>query len=360
LLLFARVNLCVEDFSKSNLMKQLLIHIGTHKTGTTAIQNALRANRKLLAQNGCAYVDEAYELSRCLKEPALAEAEFEALKKKFKCLVSEASHDRVIFSSEQFAGTILKNYTDSSFIAQRLKDIFPKHSVSLIVYFRRQDHFIESAYTQFVQMGQPWSFDRFRDFVDFSKFDWNVVVDNYRQYFQSVDIHMYDRTQLTGGDVVVDFFSWLGLPVDSRLRIIRGSNYSISRAAVEVARVGNVYLDEASKERLWQLLRSRDRRQPYGDNPYFTVQERKALLEHYRAANEKLAAAAGADLEKPFTPVLVAAPPGMESADVTVDSDAAVRLLIDICVERHSVPWIHKMRGLVGRFHNKLRQYIPW
>lgn len=94
-------------------MKQLLIHIGTHKTGTTAIQNALRANRKLLAQNGCAYVDEAYELSRRLKEPGLAGSEFVAVKKTFNDLVNRVSGNRVIFSSEQFAGTILKNYTDS-------------------------------------------------------------------------------------------------------------------------------------------------------------------------------------------------------------------------------------------------------
>ena len=64
-------------------MQQLLVHIGTHKTGTTAIQNALRANSKLLAQNGCAYIDEAYELSRRLKEPGLAGAEYVTVKKKF-------------------------------------------------------------------------------------------------------------------------------------------------------------------------------------------------------------------------------------------------------------------------------------
>lgn len=341
-------------------MKQLLVHIGTHKTGTTAIQNALRANRKLLAQNGCAYIDEAYELSRRLKEPGLAGAEYETVKKKFNDLVSMASDDTVIFSSEQFAGTILKNYTDSSFIAQRLKDIFPEHSVSVIVYFRRQDRFIESAYTQFIQQGQPWSFDRFRDFADFSKFDWNIVVDNYRQYFQSVDIHIYDRSQLTGGDVVVDFFSWLGFPVDRRLRMIRGSNYSFSRTAVEIARVGNDYLDDTAKQLLCVILQSRDSRQPYDDNPYFSMQERKALLEHYRAANQKLAAAAGADLEGPFPGIPVAAPRGMETAARTVDSDAAVRLLIDICLEKHSVRWIKTMRGLVGRLNNKLRQYIPW
>ena len=350
----------MEHFCNSKLMKQLLVHIGTHKTGTTAIQNALRANKKLLAQNGCAYIDEAYELSRRLKEPELAGAEFEAVKKKFNCLVSEASNDRVIFSSEQFAGTILKNYTDSSFIAQRLKDIFPEHSISVIVYFRRQDHFIESAYTQFIQMGQPWSFDRFRDFVDFSKFDWNIVVDNYRRYFQSVDIRIYDRSQLIGGDVVVDFFSWLGLPVDRRLRIIRGSNYSFSRTAVEIARVGNDYLDDTAKQLLCVILQSRDSRQPYDDNPYFSMQERKALLEHYRAANQKLAAAAGADLEELFTRIPVAASPGTETAALTVDSDAAVRLLIDICLEKHSVPWIQTMHGLIGRLNNKLRQYISW
>ena len=341
-------------------MKQLLVHIGTHKTGTTAIQNALRANSKLLAQNGCAYIDEAYELSRRLKEPELPESEFVTVKNKFNDLVSEASGDRVIFSSEQFAGTILKNYTDSSFIAQRLKDIFPEHSISVIVYFRRQDRFIESAYPQFIQQGQPWSFDRFRDFADFSKFDWNIVVDNYRQYFQSVDIHIYDRSHLTGGDVVVDFFSWLGLPVDRCLRIIRGSNYSFSRTAVEIARVGNDYLDDTAKQLLCVILQSRDSRQPYDDNPYFSMQERKALLEHYRAANQKLAAATGADLEELFARIPVAAPPGMETAAMTVDSDAAVRLLIDICLEKHGVRWIQTMRGLVGRLNNKLRQYIPW
>ena len=341
-------------------MKQLLIHIGTHKTGTTAIQNALRANRKLLAQNGCAYVDEAYELSRRLKEPGLAGSEFVAVKNKFNDLVNRVSGNRVIFSSEQFAGTILKNYTDSSFIAERLKDIFPEHSISVIVYFRRQDRFIESAYAQFIQQGQSWSFDRFRDFADFYKFDWNIVVDNYRQYFQSVDVHIYDRSKLTGSDVVTDFFSWLGLPVDRRLRIIRGSNYSSSRTAVTVARVGNDYLDDAAKQLLGVILQSRDSRQPYDDNTYFSTQERKALLAHYRAANQKLAVATGADLEEPFPHIPVADPPGMETTTMAVDTDAAVRLLIDICLEQHHVRWYRPMGGLLGRLISKLKQYNPW
>jgi len=287
-------------------MQQLLVHIGTHKTGTTAIQNALRANSKLLAQNGCAYIDEAYELSR------------------------------------------------------RLKNTFSEHSVSVIAYFRRQDHFIESAYTQFIQQGQPWSFDKFRDIADFSKFDWNRVVDNYRQYFQSVDIHIYDRSQLTGGDVVVDFFSWLGLPVDRRLRTIQGSNYSFSRTAVEIVRVGNDYLDDAAKEQLSEILQSQDSRQPYDDNLYFSMQERKALLAHYRAANQKLAAAAGADLEELFTRIPVAAPPGMETAATAIDSDAAVRQLIDICLQQHRGRRFKTMGSLAARLNNKLRQYVPW
>jgi hypothetical protein len=230
----------------------------------------------------------------------------------------------------------------------------------VIVYFRRQDHFIESAYTQFIQQGQPWSFDKFRDFADFSKFDWNIVVDNYRQYFQSVDIHIYDRSQLTGGDVVVDFFSWLGLPADRRLRTIRGSNYSFSRTAVEIVRVGNDYLDDAAKELLGEILQSQDSRQPYDDKLYFSMQERKALLAHYRAANQKLAAAAGADLEEPFPRIPVAAPPGRETAAMAIDNDAAVRQLIDICLEQHRGRRFKTMSSLAARLNNKLRQYIPW
>jgi len=340
-------------------MKQLRLHIGTHKTGTTAIQNALRANGKLLARYGCTYIDEAYELSRRLKEPGLGNAAFVAVKSKFNDLVRKAPEDTVIFSSEQFAGTILKNYTDSRFIAERLKDIFPDHKVSIIVYFRRQDHFIESAYTQFIQQGQSWSFDRFRDFADFSNFDWNIVADNYRQYFQSVDIQLYDRSQLTGGDVVLDFFSWLGIPADGRMRTIRGSNYSFSRTAVEITRVANDYLDDTAKQRLSVILQRRDSRQPYDDNPYFSMQERETLLAHYRAANRKLAAAAGTDMQDPFPCTPVIDPQDRETAAMAPDTDAAVKLLIDICLEQHRVRWIKTMSGIVDRLKKKLKQHIP-
>ena len=339
-------------------MKQLLVHIGTHKTGTTAIQNALRANRTLLARNDCVYIDEVYALSRRLKEPELSDAEFATVKKKFNDLVNRASASRVIFSSEQFAGTILKNYSDSSFIAERLRNIFPQHSISVIVYFRRQDRFIESAYTQFIQQGQSWTFDRFRDFADYSKFDWNIVAGNYRQYFKAVDIRIYDRSRLAGGDVVVDFFTWLGLPTDRRLQIIRGSNYGFSRTGVEVARVGNSYLDDAGKQLLYTMLQSRDSRQSYDHNPYFSRQEREELLAHYRAANRKLAAAAGIDREEPFPGIRDADPPGREAAAMTTDTDPAVRLLIDICLEQHGVRWYRTLRGLLGRLRQTARRRI--
>ena len=341
-------------------MKQLLVHIGTHKTGTTAIQNALRANKKLLAKHDCTYVDEAYELSRRLKESGLPGAEFEAVKKAFNDLVNRAPGKRVILSSEQFAGTILKNYTDSSFIAERLRAIFPGHKLSVIVYFRRQDRFIESAYTQFIQQGQSWSFDRFRDFADFSEFDWNTVVESYRKYFKVVDIHIFDRSLLAGGDVVIDFFTWLGLPTDRRLRIIQGSNYGFSRTAVEVARVGNSYLDDTAKQHLYTMLQSRDSRQSYDNNPFFSSQEREALLAHYRPANRKLAAVAGANLEDAFPSALTADSPGIDASAMAVDPDASVRLLIDICLQQHGSRRRRIMPNLIVRLKARLKQYASW
>jgi len=38
-------------------MARLILHIGTHKTATTTIQNSFHANRKLLAQHGLIYPD---------------------------------------------------------------------------------------------------------------------------------------------------------------------------------------------------------------------------------------------------------------------------------------------------------------
>lgn len=133
--------------------KNVFIHIGQYKTGTSSLQRFLFENRQVLKNHGFIYPDKYmrenahYLLNECLRD------EYRGKRKKDKyedilCEVSDG--ESIIISCEDFsAATVSKFYEkETIYVWQRLLEIFKDYKVYIIVYIRRQDDAIESRMIQ--------------------------------------------------------------------------------------------------------------------------------------------------------------------------------------------------------------------
>jgi len=126
---------------------KIYLHIGTHKTGSTAIQNLFEKNRDYFIKQSL-YYPEAYEewsghhhLPWMIKRNELSKLDEELLN-----IVDQANYyncDKILISSEELE--FIRNKDAIS--------IFKKYGeLSIISYLRSQDGYLESEYNQHVKM----------------------------------------------------------------------------------------------------------------------------------------------------------------------------------------------------------------
>lgn len=129
-------------------MLKTFIHIGLHKTGTTAIQTLLYANRGRLAKQGYVYPETGmqqrghHKLAWALhRKPELRGLWSELLDE-----ISQRKLPRIILSSEEF------EFLRGPRRWKELRSLLPT-DLRIVCYLRRQDDFLLSAYSQHVKGG---------------------------------------------------------------------------------------------------------------------------------------------------------------------------------------------------------------
>lgn len=130
--------------------KQLYLHIGTHKTGTSALQHYLSHNRDVLKavgwlypQSGCPGGDNYGHHEVAWSFLGRGKFDIGVLREE----IDRSKCSRVILSSEGF-----EFCRDPRLIAQAFDGL----DVWVVVYFRRQDDFVLSEFNQSVKMGLYW------------------------------------------------------------------------------------------------------------------------------------------------------------------------------------------------------------
>ncbi len=213
-------------------MPRLYLHIGTHKTGSTAIQQLLWKHREALANGGLLYPDvgvrrDAHHEIAWAAGTTRAAPDAAAL----RGLVEQLAHqirnaeDALLLSSEEF------EFVQRVDELASLQDHF---EVKVIVYLRKQDEYLEAAYNQHVR-----SYDlRFTDSIYqfalrynfFWRFDYWRILQNWGRVFgtENIIVRPYG-TELVGDDAVADFLSLLPVPGDLQ-RAIAGETFRINRA----------------------------------------------------------------------------------------------------------------------------------
>lgn len=196
---------------------RVVLHPGMHKTGTSSIQATLMACRPaktgLLETNngncsgyvGLLFGDNASEdhgfRAAGLTESALKDRRLRWLENLEKEL--ENDHEQFVFSAERMS-------TLKAHELGRLADFFSRRasSVSVIAYVRPPRAYMASALQQQIKANltallPPWPGYRAR----FEKFDTIFGREN-------VELRLFDRTKMKLGDVVIDFYDWLGADLE--------------------------------------------------------------------------------------------------------------------------------------------------
>jgi hypothetical protein len=199
-------------------MRTCFIHVGTHKTGTTSIQATLASHPTELARAGYIYPstgrsgtstahhNTAFQLlsdDRFCEDGGALEELLDAIGK---------SELDVILSSEEFTRALHFNNADFSKFIYNICGICPR--TTLIIYLRRQDSYIRSAYFERLKSGFTLTFEEYA--MKRLDFDLREFPLDYSRLLAAADfpgvemiVRSYDAVR--DGLVVSDFLKILGL-----------------------------------------------------------------------------------------------------------------------------------------------------
>lgn len=207
-------------------MPDLVIHIGAHKTGSTAIQQYLYTNRAILAQKGVLYPQTSHDsirhkqlrqaLSRAQEDPSHT-SDLQKFISELTREIDESGCDTVIISDEDFYP---QRHSFANLLISLVKPIFCR--IRVILYIRPQLEVWSSFYAQeckslrVLPQHRLWGGGRdsfpggnwIRNGMYFSS-----ILDSYSMLvgFDNVIARLYDRSSFPSGNVVLDFLGLLDL-----------------------------------------------------------------------------------------------------------------------------------------------------
>ena len=298
-------------------MKILYLHIGTPKTGTSAIQYFCARNRETLEneslyypdfgyrfeninqnRNGAFYIANIYDdqKKRMYEEEARVRAEgFEKLQKEFE------THDTILLSDEGFWNhpkmTAAKNWSE-------LLDFCTKIDVHLkiIVYLRRQDEVIQSYWAQRVkETNLKTDFFKYIRSGKYAQFHLD-----YYEHLQEIAsvigkeniiVKVYEKGQYQGTNntLISDFFFIFGLdPSKGYVAENEQRNLSLQGIYLESKRLLNISQEFKKRER-FLVKRLRDLQALDKDHvnlskiKQFSYEEALEFLKKYETGNQNIA-----------------------------------------------------------------------
>ena len=248
----------------------VVLHIGSDKTGTTSIQQLLRRNRKALADRGILYPrspgkvrhsalglfarpDDVLVKSRDWLRGEIAEPPVfrRRLRRRLAREVADSGANRVVLSDEAL-------YRMSTDAIARLGGLVTAVGgrVRVLVYLRRQDDHLVSRYQQAVKVGQVEPLDVWAE-RDFSAmYDYEAMLRRWQETLAPADVvvRTFERRRFADGSLEQDFLDAAGLDVRvADLRSVDVRNESLGVEAVEVLRILNIHRIRNLGLDTWQI-----------------------------------------------------------------------------------------------------------
>ncbi len=316
-------------------MAELILHIGSHKTGTSSIQHFLAAQREALAREDVAYLlpdrdgrHSAFNLIR-------TSGELEG----FRARVHRARADRLlqpratrnIVSTEMFFW--LSDPEEVATLAELIRPRFDR--ITVLAYLRRQDLLAVSHRNQ-VMTGSPAQqfyglrthpLPEYRPHLH-SYFDYATkLLDLWGGAFgrDNLLVVPFEPANLAGGDVVADFTARLGVNLTPDKKVRRNSSDGLERLFVGLKLAEMGLLDDLRRHVFPRLHN--------GGKVLPTRAEAEAFLAPFLPSNARLAAEIRTD-GRPFS-----FPDSMEMYPETASelwTQDRVERIVDALLHAHS------------------------
>ena len=271
--------------------KVVWLHIGVHKTGTTTIQDCLRANRYRLRRYSINFDGFGYGVGkRLMNEAPLDRTAREHLASELRERLARRPERTVIFSAETMCGDPYSAYSNIDEVCADLRAVLDGFDVRIVGVIRRQDHFIESLYQQYIKGGRSATFAEFRETCDVRRFCWSRLLQVFEDQFgrENMHVHLFESLFAEGRTVVERLFEGLGQEFQCVCPEGRRRNPGLSPTGFEILRRANDLLsaDECGKLRRW--LEQEFQKLPGDELRLFSETERAELLVHFAESNRRV------------------------------------------------------------------------
>ncbi len=272
--------------------RKIILHIGAGKTGSSAIQRFLDLNVDALRRENIVVPDNDLALTgrACGNHVRIFRAWTENPVEGREAL--EAAM-QAIFESVGDAATILlsaENLAAQKVAPSLFEGLVKNHDVAVILYIRRQDEFILSAW-------QQWAVKVQHDFLAWliaatgSLGDWKTHLTNWERVIprEQITVRIFDRTRLENGDVIADFFKVLGLstPFEAFAYPEKEANPSFDDAVMDLVGGNKAVFKDAHDNRFQEFIRdvTGDRYIKNSRESMLTAAQRLAIVNKYAASN---------------------------------------------------------------------------
>lgn len=241
-------------------MSTLYLHIGTQKTGTTSLQYFLRKNHRILEKYGFSYPifnldftnvgkrrNAHFMIMRYFYENGRrnTQQEYELQQKGYAWLLEELSqNENVILSDEAiwYSCDYIENFWEN--LGNLLENA--GHTLKVIVYFRRQDLFIQSYWMHKVREDEIIPFLTYvkKEKYAFSHLDYYTHLEDIASVTgrDSILVRVYEKEQYkgNGGTIFSDFLDTIGLELTDEYKMPEEDlNQSIDLICAETKRILN-------------------------------------------------------------------------------------------------------------------------
>jgi hypothetical protein len=279
---------------------KIVLHIGMHKAGSSAIQHMLWHNSKRLLKKGFCYPQPAtgqqahHDVAWAIRSstggrtPQPVAGDVLA---KLKRQLQRSDCHTAILSSEEF------EFATAPDPLRMIRRELPADPLQIVVYLRRQDKFLVSEYGQHLKMPETRFSGSIHDF--YMRYNFTGRLNYFRsltrwaKFFgaENVIVRPFETCQFENGTLLDDARTAFGLTdvpleIPSDLAINKGLG---ARACMLLSRANRHDLDPESHRRLVDLLyRHRDL---YADASYELLSSRNVvdLLAQFAESNAKVA-----------------------------------------------------------------------
>lgn len=279
----------------------IFIHIGTDKTGSTAIQQHLSLNRTWFAERSI-YIPTTGFSKEVGHAHVLRTLDINPLKK----LTTELEQAAMLgFQCALLCWEGMSHYSPSQI--KRLTDALPSQEISILVYLREQAELIQSGFLQQLKADSNNAplhvFEQPKLGIEQLK-SYRRRFPPSRNYYRLIRrwqrllpgarmlVRIYDIEELVNGDIVDDFLTQLDLSTDDQF--VRAPHSSRANLSLDVESgwlIDSWQRNGMSKE---ELLRKTDialsiiAREGSGDHYFLSKQTVTDIRRHFRSSNLKL------------------------------------------------------------------------